>query len=183
MHSVTDSVSNALIASWIASFRAQARTRVTPLLEAGLVALSAEPAEYDERGRGGHLAALILDEVARTPATPFVLPVPSDQRLAKLTRLLIGNPASPLDINGWADEIGVSRRTLTRLFRAQTSLSFGSWRRRLRLLAAVARLADGEPLARAAASVGYRSAATFRAMAQREFGGTLDESRPLARFI
>jgi hypothetical protein len=55
----------------------------SPLLEAALVVLSAEPAAYDESGRAGHLAALILDEIARAPATAFALPVPADRRLAK----------------------------------------------------------------------------------------------------
>ena len=146
------------------------RCRVTPLLQAALVSLSAEPPAYDESGRGGHLAALILDEIARAPATPFALPVPADPRLARLARALIKDPGAALDIDGWADEIGVSRRTLTRLFRAQTGISFGAWRRRLRLMRALERSADGTPLARAAASVGYSSLPAFRAMARREFG-------------
>ncbi len=65
---------------------------VTPLLQAALVSLSADPPAYDEGGRGGHLAALILDEIARAPATPFALPVPADPRLAKLARALVRDP-------------------------------------------------------------------------------------------
>lgn len=141
---------------------------VTPLLEAALVALAAEPPAYDETGRGGHLAAIVLDEIARAPATPFALPVPADPRLARLARSLIAAPGSGLDIDGWAEAVGVSRRTLTRRFRAETGLSFGAWRRRLRLLEAAARQAEGEPVERIAAALGYRSAAAFRAMARRE---------------
>jgi hypothetical protein len=48
---------------------------VSPLLEAALVALSTESHLYDRMGRGGHLAALVLDEIARAPATAFALPV------------------------------------------------------------------------------------------------------------
>jgi AraC-like DNA-binding protein len=143
---------------------------VSPLLEAALVALSAEPVSYDEHGRGGHLAALILDEIRRAPATAFALPVPRDPRLAKLAKALIEDPGLSLDIDRWADAIAVSRRTMTRLFRAQTGLSFGAWRRRLRLLRAATRQADGEPISRVAASLGYRNVAAFRAMARREFG-------------
>jgi hypothetical protein len=42
---------------------------VPPLLEAALVALSAGPPAYDESGRGGHLASLILDEIPRAGDT------------------------------------------------------------------------------------------------------------------
>lgn len=147
---------------------------VSMLLAAALVTLAAEPAAYDESGRGGHLAALLLDEVARAPATPFALPVPRDPRLARLARALIAEPGSPRGIDGWAAEIGVSRRTLTRRFRAATGISFGTWRRRLRLLEAAARQADGERLERLAPALGYRSCAAFRAMARRELGLAFD---------
>lgn len=150
---------------------------VSPLLQTSLVALSAERPEYDEHGRGAHLAALILDEVARAPATPFALPVPTDRRLARLSRALIRNPASSQGIDEWASEVGVSRRTLTRLFRAQTGLSLGSWKRRLRLLHAATRFADGEHLAKIAASVGYGSLPAFRTMARRELGMDFESLR------
>jgi AraC-like DNA-binding protein len=147
---------------------------VTPLLEASLTALCAEAPDYDEAGRGAHLAALILDEIARAPATLFALPVPLDKRLERLARQLIAEPGSPFDIDQWADRIGASRRTLTRLFRSQTGLSFGAWRRRLRLLTAAMRVAEGNPMVQAAAHVGYRDVAAFRAMAKRELGFDFD---------
>jgi AraC-like DNA-binding protein len=145
--------------------------RVPALLQEALIALSAEPAAYDEFGRGGHLAALILDEISRAPVQQLALPLPADRRLLILARRLIENPDSDLDINGWATTVGVSRRTLTRLFRTQTGLPFAAWRRRLRLLRAAERHAGGEPLARVAASVGYNNLAAFQAMARREIGG------------
>jgi AraC-like DNA-binding protein len=144
--------------------------RAPPLLQEALVALAAEPPAYDLAGRGGHLAALILDEIGRAPAAQFALPLPADRRLRPLARRLIEDPGSRLDINGWADAAGVSRRTLTRLFRAQTGLAFAAWRCRLRLLRAVEYHAGGEPLAHAAARVGYNSVAAFQTMARRETG-------------
>jgi AraC-like DNA-binding protein len=144
--------------------------RAPPLLQEALVALAAEPPAYDLAGRGGHLAALILDEIVRAPAAQFALPLPADRRLRPLARRLIKDPDSRLDINGWADAVGVSRRTLTRLFRAQTGLAFAPWRCRLRLLRAVEYHAGGEPLARAVVRVGYNSVAAFQAMARRETG-------------
>lgn len=143
---------------------------VSALLRACLLALGDEPLLYDEGGRAGHLAALILDEIARAVATPFVLPMPRDRRLRRLCDALVADPGSGLDIDGWSMEIGTSRRTLTRLFRAETGLTFGAWRRRLRLLQAQARISRGEPISRIAAELGYASLPAFRAMARRELG-------------
>ncbi|WP_246694095.1 AraC family ligand binding domain-containing protein, partial [Methylobacterium sp. WL18] len=44
---------------------------VSPLLAAALTALGDEPVLYDEARRGGHLAALVLDEIGRAPETPL----------------------------------------------------------------------------------------------------------------
>lgn len=140
---------------------------VSPLLDAALIALAEEPVLYDVAGRGGHLAALVLDEIGRAPAAPFVLPLPQDARLRRLCAALIADPALPHDIDAWAERIAMSRRTLTRRFRQETGLSFGDWRRRVRLLEAMVQEAEGGAGARIATRVGYGSARTLRAMIRR----------------
>lgn len=138
--------------------------RVSTLLEALLEELLEEPADTE---RAAHLGWIVLDEIRRIPATPFVIPLPKDPRLMRLARLLIEDPGSPGTIDWWCDAVGLSRRTLTRQFRSQTGLSFGDWRRRLRLVSAMTRLSSDEPFARVAAALGYRDHAAFRAMASR----------------
>lgn len=145
---------------------------VSPLLDAALQALADEPVLYDPEGRGPHLAALILHEIAHAPATPFELPLPSDKRLRTLCQALIEAPALPHDIDTWAREVGVSRRTLTRRFRNETGLSFGAWRRRLRLLHTLMQQAEGLALKDAARGVGYRSTQALQAMMRRATRGT-----------
>lgn len=141
--------------------------RVSPLLDVALGALAAEPVLYDAEGRGGHLAALVLDEIARAPDASFALPLPRDARLRRLCRELIDDPGLGHDLDAWADRIGVGRRTLTRRFRQETGLSFAAWRRRVRLLEAMTRQARGGSASRIAAAVGYGSARAFRTMARR----------------
>ncbi len=144
--------------------------RVSALLDATLVALADEPILYDLAGRGGHLAALVLDETGRAPDTPFALPLPRDARLRRLCRALVDDPGLDHGIDGWAERVGVSRRTLTRRFREETGLSFGAWRRRVRLLEAMTRQAQGGTLGEVAATVGYKSPRAFQAMMQRTLG-------------
>ncbi|CAM5181589.1 AraC family transcriptional regulator [Bosea thiooxidans] len=141
--------------------------RVSVLLNATLLALAEEPVLYDEDGRGGHLASLVLDEIARAPTTPLALPLPHDGRLRRLCRALIEAPHLPHDIDVWSDRIGVSRRTLTRRFRSETGFSFAEWRRRLRLLEVMARQARGDAMPGIAAAVGYGSPRALRSMMSR----------------
>lgn len=130
---------------------------VSALLRATIMALAKEPVLYDEGGRGGHLANLILDEIACSIAAPLALPMPRDRRLSLLVRELMAQPALELNLDDWAQRIAMSRRSLTRSFRSETGLSFGAWRRRMRAMTAATLMADGTSLAVAARQVGYRS--------------------------
>lgn len=134
----------------------------SPLLSATASAFLEQPTLYDEDGRGGRLAALILEEIALAREGPFALPMPSDKRLQRLCRDLTETPSIDLDIDRWADNLGMSRRTMTRKFRTQTGMSFAEWRRRLRTAHVMRRQAEGVRLEEAAADVGYRSLSYLR---------------------
>ncbi len=145
---------------------------VSALLRALVLAACEEPLEWDPAGRAGHVAALILDEIARAPALPLGVPALHDPRLARLAAALQANPASPLTVEAWAERSGASPRTLARLFQRETGMSFGRWRQLLRLSEAAALLARGVAPARAAAAVGYASAPAFGAAFRAAFGVT-----------
>ena len=135
---------------------------VSPLLAAMLAALAGEPVLYDEAGRGGHLAALVLDEIKRAPETRLTLPLPRDARLRRICLGLIDDPARAFDLDAWAEQVGLSRRSLTRGFRRETGLSFGQWRVRARVVRALALAVDGQTPRQIATSVGYRSIQALR---------------------
>ena len=145
---------------------------VSALLAATLEALSAEPLLYDEAGRGGHLAALILDEIARAPETALTLPLPRDPRLRRICDALLKDPALDIDLDGWAEHAGASRRTLTRGFRAETGMSFGDWRSRLRVLRAMTMASDGASPHQIVRAVGYQDQRALRTAARRVLGRT-----------
>ena len=66
--------------------------------------------------------------------------------------------------------VGMSERTLNRHFQQQTGLSYGEWVRRARLLEALVRLAQGQPVLRVALDLGYGSHSAFTAMFRRVMG-------------
>ncbi|WP_198369038.1 AraC family transcriptional regulator [Roseomonas rosulenta] len=145
---------------------------VAPLLRELILAACAEPLEWDEKGRGGHLAALILEEIARAPTLPLAVPQPRDARLQRLVAALAERPDSALTLEAWAERTGASPRTLRRLFRAETGMGFARWRQALRLAEAAALLANGMTPAQVAAAVGYASAPAFGAAYRAAFGST-----------
>ncbi len=143
---------------------------VSSLLRELILATLEEPLAYDENGRGGLLARLILTELARVRERPVDLPMPRDARALRVVRALLAEPALDLDLDAWADAAGGSRRTLARLFRAETGLGFAEWRARLRAAEGLARLSAGASVAAAAAAVGYASPSAFSAMVRRNMG-------------
>jgi AraC-like DNA-binding protein len=143
---------------------------VSGLLRELILAALEEPANYDEGARGGQIARLILTELTRLRHRPLDLPMPADRRALRVARALLEEPDVADGLDGWAARSGASRRTLARLFRSETGLSFAEWRARLRALDGLARLSAGASVASAAAAVGYASASAFTAMVRRSLG-------------
>jgi AraC-like DNA-binding protein len=143
---------------------------VTPLLRELILRACALPPLYDEAGADGRLMSLILDEIARLPPVALDLPMPRDARLLALCQRLRADPGDARTLEDWARLSGASARTLARLFRKETGLGFADWRQQARLLAAMARLAEGQPITRIAFDLGYESPSAFAAMFRRALG-------------
>ncbi len=145
---------------------------VSPLLRELILTVCAEPVVWDQRGPIRLVAALALHEIGRAGTRPLSLPACRDPRLARVAAALIANPADPRDLDAFADVAGASVRTLARLFRAETGMSFQQWRRQLRMTEALAQIAGGVPPAKVAAAVGYASVPAFGAAFRETFGVT-----------
>jgi AraC-like DNA-binding protein len=143
---------------------------ISGLLRELILALLEEPVAFDENGRGGIVARLLLTELARLRERKLEVPMPRDPRALRVARALLDDSRIEHDLDRWADEAGASRRTLARLFRSETGLGFAEWRARLRAIDGLARLSDGASVAETAASVGYASPSAFSAMIHRTLG-------------
>lgn len=143
---------------------------VSELLRSLVLALIEEPVLYDEAGRGGALAGLVLSEIGRARRLALGVPMPRDPRLARLCDALVAEPSTTLTLEGWAETAGASARTLARLFERELGMSFGTWRRRVRLQNAVEEIVAGAPVSLVAARSGYRSVSAFSAAFRRELG-------------
>ncbi len=122
-----------------------------------------------------------LDEVARPTALPLGLSTPRDPQLLRAFAVLRANPADLRRLEELADLAGASSRTLARLFRAETGLSFSQWRQQARMAEALGALSTGVTPARAAAVAGFAGQAAFGAAFRGSFGMTPGQARqPLA---
>ncbi|GJD52807.1 HTH-type transcriptional activator RhaR [Methylobacterium crusticola] len=154
---------------------------VSALLREVILAACAEPLHWDLGGRGHHLAELALDEIARAASLPLGLPMPRDPRLCRAVAALRARPDDPRGLDALAALSGASSRTLARLFRAETGLSFRQWRQQARMSEALSALTDGASPARAAAIAGFASQPAFGAAFRGLFGITPGQARQRGR--
>jgi AraC-like DNA-binding protein/quercetin dioxygenase-like cupin family protein len=143
---------------------------VAPLLRELIRTFGEFPVEYDEEGEQGRLVAVLLDQLAAAPEADLAVPWPTDPRLRKLCRELQAHPERATTLQEFAARLGVSDKTLSRLFLQQTGLSFRAWRQRLRILAALPLLERGDRVTDVAIACGYDSMSAFIA-AFRWFAG------------
>ncbi|RLV81315.1 AraC family transcriptional regulator [Streptomyces rapamycinicus NRRL 5491] len=114
--------------------------------------------------------AVVLDLLRPLPSTPINVPTPTDDRVRAVTEALLADPADPRGLEAHARAVGVSRRTLTRLFIRDTGMTFDRWRTHARLRAALSLLAEGRPVSRVAHTVGYATPSAFLAAFRRTVG-------------
>lgn len=145
---------------------------ITPLARELIVATCQLPSDYSEQGAAGRLIGVLVDQLLELPEVAFNLPMPTDPRLTRICAALQATPDDTRDMVAWGKEAGLSERSLARLFKQQTGLSFGDWRQRLRLLLALAALERGERVTHVALDSGYASPSAFIAAFRRNFGMT-----------
>lgn len=141
---------------------------MTPLLREVFERISFQPFDTDwSQGAERNLLAVCMDELATARHEPMLLPVPSDPRLARLNLEEL-----PPELAVLAQRTGASARTITRIFRRETRMSYQAWRQSWRLLRAVDLLAAGLSVTRSASELGFASDSAFIAFFRQMTGDT-----------
>ncbi len=152
--------------AWLAREQADAElteefvVRVSPLLHETILAL------FDgrnDRDRTTLLIRLAMLELHQAEDSATFIPLPKDARCRRAAELVLADPAGAHEIEIVAEKIGTSARTLSRLFTAETQLSFKSWCQRARIAAAIERLSTDTNVSikQVAGELGYASLPAF----------------------
>lgn len=148
---------------------------VSPLLHELIKTFSTLAIEYDVDGADGRLANVLLDQLAISKEAGLVLPWPSDPRIQPICKELQNNPDTALDLSSYSKQIGISDKTLTRMFQKETGLGFRLWRQRARLVHALPLLERGDRITDVAVACGYDSLSSFIATFKKHTGVTPGE--------
>ena len=132
--------------------------RVTPLLRPLLetafgTEIGAEKSELVVR--------LMLHELTETADAPTFLPWPSSPAGKRVAALAFDDHQNRLAFSTLASRSATSVRSASRIFPAETGLTFKAWRQRARIVFAIDRLGRGHTIAKVAADAGFASMAAF----------------------
>src|SRR6201991_5138881 len=109
------------------------------------------------------LIRLVMLELDHAEDSATFIPLPHEPRCRRAADIVLRTPAAAHEIDSLAQKVGTSARTLSRLFAAETQLSFKSWCQRARIAAAIEKLStDGRvSVKQLAADFGYSSVPAF----------------------
>lgn len=168
---------------------------VTPLMRELIIACSQAPvviASPAEPGAAGHhhqadgtdtdehhrMLAVLHDQLRTTSIRePLWIPTPTDSRLRQACALIADNLSEPLTLQQIGNQIGVSQRTLSRLFSAELAMTCPQWRTQLRLQHALVLLAEHRDVTSVAAECGWATPSAFIDTYKRAFGHTPGRNR------
>lgn len=132
---------------------------VSDLLRATLEPIATAPFETDwQQGKFAHLLGLCLWEIREAAHQPMLLPLPRDKRL----KPLLETPERlPPELQLLEQQVGASSRTISRIFRRETGMSYQQWRQQWRLMRAMELLATGRNAGYCAFELGFASDSAF----------------------
>lgn len=145
---------------------------VSPLFKELILEAARMPRLYPLNGAEERMLLVLMDYIKQMHVAPLTLPVPDDPRIRAIYRSLDENPGDKRTLEEWGKEVGLTRRTLTRLFLMETAMTFGQWKQQIRLLKSLALLAGNEQVTTVAMEVGYDNPSAFIAMFRKALGTT-----------
>jgi transcriptional regulator GlxA family with amidase domain len=115
---------------------------------------------------------LIVSQLQNALPVPMLLTLPKDTRALAVAKVFMANQANAPSLHALCKKVGVSARTVERVFQREIGTTFEFWRRQARLMKAIELLVEGHSVKETAAEVGYRQPSAFVESFRRTFGMT-----------
>jgi AraC-like DNA-binding protein len=143
---------------------------VSPLLSAAMRATLPEAGLERDAAHCATLHDLLRAELLAAKDVPLSIILPEDRRIRALAERALEDLGAVASLDGWLQGAAASRKTVERLFIAETGMAPSRWLRQARALRAVAELAAGEKVVTVALNAGYNSPSAFAYMFRQTLG-------------
>ncbi|ELL4666652.1 AraC family transcriptional regulator [Vibrio fluvialis] len=148
--------------------------KMSPLMREIVLKLT-ESENHLSKERIQRLGLVALDELDALEPLQLFISSGDDPRLKKLISHIVNHAAQnePLDL--LSRRVGASVRTIERLFKAETGLTYRQWRSRFRLMNSLEHIVNGANTTTVAHQLGYQSVSSFISAFKSLFGCTPQE--------
>lgn len=143
---------------------------VTPLVTELFRRIVSLPDAETKTGHARLLYQVLLEELSAMPVSGLSLPITTNSRMKAIAEAVIDDPSERKTLSDWAKFAKMSRRSLERLVKQETGLSFGRWKQQLHLIMAIQQLTEGATVQQTAWDLGYESVTAFITMFKKAMG-------------
>lgn len=143
---------------------------ITPLVRELVLFLAEQEHAYSPDSRTARLAAVLLEYLPHAPVESLHMPVSSHPKIRQMAEALFNEPDDRRTLKQWASRLAISERSLARMVKSETGMSFGRWRQQLHLMIALRSLAEGQSVQSVAGTLGYDSVSAFITMFRKALG-------------
>jgi AraC-like DNA-binding protein len=128
------------------------------------------------------LRDLIVSQLQNASPVPMFVALPEDSRALGVAQALIADQANAPSLDALCRKVGVSVRTIQRIFHREVGTTFEFWRRQVRLMKGIELLVEGCSVKVVAAEVGYRQPSAFVDLFRQTLGMTPKAWASAARY-
>ena len=104
---------------------------------------------------------LLVHELNISKSSPFCLQTYENKTFQKITDMIIKAPHEKRSLAYLANHFGMSERTLSRLFKKETGMTYSQWKNRLYLMLSFRALLEGTSVTNIAYDLGYETSSSF----------------------
>ncbi|QWK81044.1 helix-turn-helix domain-containing protein [Ochrobactrum sp. BTU1] len=144
--------------------------QMTPLLQALMRVIPNSERSSFTKPHEAALYDLLCHEILAARDIPLSIAMPQDKRSTALAQAALDDPGSITSVDQWLSGASASRKTIERLFIAETGMPPSRWLRQVRILQAVSQLAAGKKISSVALDLGYQSPSAFTYMFRSAIG-------------
>ncbi|WP_040515333.1 AraC family transcriptional regulator [Paraglaciecola polaris] len=145
---------------------------ITPLAKELICHFATLEQHYSVVSATHRMAQVLIDILTDMPQQPLDLPLSTHPTVSRLARQLFSQPGDRKTLSQWAAQLAMTERTLARLIKKETGMTFGRWRHQLHVIVAMQQLTNKMSVQSVSEHLGYNSVSAFITM----FKGVLGQS-------
>ncbi|MDM1553281.1 MULTISPECIES: helix-turn-helix domain-containing protein [Chryseobacterium] len=119
-----------------------------------------------------HILNVFWDEIRQAPEEKLELKMPGDRRFKRIVEEWTTRTSMPPMLKNLAEETGAVEKTITRIFKKETGLSYQEWRQQWRLQRSIELLVDGNSIGEVSHILDFSSDSAFIEFFKKHTGST-----------